>query len=84
MNKKEFIKVLNENAGFKEEYCITIVNILENNIFIGKNNKEKILNRLEDELNIKKEDANIIYNTSMEIIKDGLKDKIKHPFKSQD
>ena len=52
--------------------------------FVGKKNKDKIINKFCEVLNINEEKAEDIYNKVMEIISTGIKDKILHPFKSQD
>ena len=51
---------------------------------MGKKNKEKIISTLQEKLDITGEDANNIYNTSLDIINTNLKEKIKHPFKDLD
>lgn len=84
MNKKEFIEVLQDRTKLSIKECETINNILESNFIFSKKNKDKILSDLQIELNIEKEKAENIYETSMDIISSALKDKLKHPFKSQD
>lgn len=84
MNKKEFIEVLQDRTKLSIKECETINNILESNFIFGKKNKDKIVSDLQIELNIEKEKAENIYETSMDIISSTLKDKLKHPFKSQD
>ena len=81
MNKENFIKTLKEKLNIDENKENIINNIFENNNIIGKNNKEKIIN---GQLNIDNEEANKIYETAMSIITTAIKNKIKHPFKSQD
>lgn len=84
MNKTEFINTLKNKADLTENESIIVNDILENHFLIGKNNKEKIIDDLINKLNINEIKANEIYNTSMTIIKEELKYKLKHPFKSQD
>lgn len=84
MNKKEFIEVLQDRTKLSIKECETINNILESNFIFSKKNKDKIVSDLQIELNIEKEKAENIYETSMDIISSALKDKLKHPFKSQD
>lgn len=84
MNKENFIKTLKEKLNIDDNKANIINNIFENNNIIGKNNKEKIINDLIGQLNIDNEEANKIYEKAMDIIKDAIKNKIKHPFKSQD
>ena len=58
--------------------------ILENNFLLGNKNKQNIINELINKLSINEEKAEEIYNISMNIISLSLKEKLKHPFKSQD
>ena len=82
MNKKEFIKALQEKTNYSEYKCIIINNVLENNSFVGKKNSDKIINDLMINSFTEREACNI-YNIAKKIIFKELKNKIKHPFKSQ-
>lgn len=84
MNKKIFIEELSKKLNYEEEKCIVINDILENNFFISKSAKDKIVNELEEKLNISFEEASNIYEVATSIIKEEVKEKIKHPFKNQD
>ncbi|MBR1680045.1 MAG: hypothetical protein IJ743_04910 [Bacilli bacterium] len=84
MNKEGFIKELASKTGLNEELCNKINEILESTFLIGKNNKDKILNDICSKLNIPQEKADEIYNAAMGILGNGILDKLKHPFKSQD
>ena len=84
MNKKEFINKLKNELDLDLEKCIIINNILEDTFLIGKKNKEIMIDRFVNELNISIDDANNIYEKVMDIIKNAIKNKIKHPFKSND
>ena len=84
MNKEGFIKELAKLTNLSEEKCITINNILENTFLIGKNNKEKMINKFEEKLEITKEEAESIYEKAMSILATSLKDKLKHPFGSNE
>lgn len=84
MNKKEFIKKLVKTLNYEENKCIIINDCLEENFFISKKNKDKIINELEIKLDIHYEEALNIYNTAVKIINDEIKCKLKHPFKNQD
>lgn len=83
MNKTEFIQKLSENLSYSKEKCTTINNILENNFFISKKNKDKIVSEFIQELNVDEREANNIYNTATKIINDEIKNKLKHPFRSK-
>lgn len=84
MNKEEFIKELENVTGLDNNKCTIINSILENHFIIGKNNKEKIINDIMLQLQMTNENAEEIYESAMSIIGTGIKDKLKHPFKSQD
>lgn len=80
MNKKAFIEELVLRLGYTKEECIIIDNVLEKNFFISKKSKNKITEELVSELSITGYEAEKIYNKAIEIIKEELGRKIKHPF----
>ena len=84
MNKHEFINKLSKELNYTEEKCIIINDVLENNFFISKKNKDKIISELVLKLEVSLEDANKIYETCVKIITEQIKNKLKHPFKSKD
>lgn len=84
MNKEDFIKKLSEITKLDSEKCEKVNEIIESTFLIGKKNKEIIIEMIIDKIGIKKIEAENIYEKSMSIIKDALKDKLKHPFRSLD
>lgn len=80
MNKSELIKALSSKIGYSVEDTTRINDVLEENFIIGKKNKEKIISRLMEVIKIDEVEANRIYNSFAELLKDGLVDKLKHPF----
>lgn len=84
MNKNEFIKELKKDTGYDEEKCILINNVMEDNFIFGRKNKDKIIKDLQDKANLSEDDAENLYDISMKIITGEIKNKLKHPFKSQD
>jgi hypothetical protein len=84
MNKSDVIKELSKRTGYSEEKCITINSIVEDIFIVGKKNKEKMIDEIKEKLDVDKQKANNIYETFMDIIGTGIKDKLKHPFKSND
>ncbi|MGM9875091.1 MAG: hypothetical protein ACI32H_04125 [Bacilli bacterium] len=80
MNKKEFIKTLSNQANISEKNSILVNDILENNFFISKKNKDKIICEIVIQLNISIDEATNIYNVSKNIISNQIKEKIKYPF----
>jgi len=83
MNKEKFTKKLNEVTNYDLEKCKKVNDILESHFIIGKNQKEKILNDFSSELNISKDEADVLYNQCVKILGMELKNKLKHPFKSK-
>jgi len=82
MNKSKFIKRLKEETDYSEDRCVLVNDILENNFIIGRKNKQKIINDLILK-NFTEDEAENIYDISINIIMSEIKNKIKHPFKSK-
>lgn len=81
MNKQGFIEELVKQTGYNKEKCIIINDSLEDNFLFGENNKVKTINALMNNLKVDEEEANRIYDITRSIIKNAIKNKIKHPFK---
>ena len=84
MNKEKFIQTLKETLNIDEAKAKIINNIIESNNIFGKKNKDIIINDFMEQLKIDNEKANEIYEKSLNIITNAIKNKIKHPFKSID
>lgn len=84
MNKTIFIKELSKQTGYDEEKCTLINNIIENYFILGRKNKEKIIKDLQIKANLNEDDSENAYDISIKIITGEIKNKLKHPFKSQD
>ena len=84
MNKHGFIEELMNQTGYTKDKCIIISDSLEDNFLFGKNNRLKTINALMINLNCDEEEANRIYEITMTIIKDAIKNRLKHPFKNMD
>lgn len=84
VNKTEFIEELQNRLNYDEEKCTIINDILEDNFLIGKKNKEKMINEFVTKLGVTEIEANKIYETAMNILSKGIRDKLKHPFRSRD
>ena len=82
MNKSKLIKRLKEETDYSEDRCVLVNDILENNFIIGRKNKQKIINDLILK-NFTEDEAENIYDISINIIMSEIKNKIKHPFKSK-
>ncbi len=72
MNKNSYIKKISEHLCCDIEYAIKIVNILDDNFFISKRSKDKIIKELSS-LNIEEKSAILIYEEAIIIIKEELK-----------
>ena len=81
MNKEMFIKELEKVTEFSEEKCRAINSIIEDTVIVGKTNKEKMINKFEEQLEMTKEEAEKLYEKAMSIITKAIKDKLKNPFK---
>ena len=84
MNKQFFEKELMNKVGISSKDAKLVNDVLEENSIIGKKSKENIINELVNLLEVDEDRANEIYNAAMDVIKDGVKKKLKHPFKSLD
>lgn len=83
MNKKGFIEKLSKTTNYDISTCERINSILEDNGFIGKNNKAKLVKDLTEKLNFTEEEAENIYEKCMSIIQTAIKEKLRHPFRTQ-
>ena len=84
MNKQKFIEELSKKLNYSEDKCIIVNDILESNFVISKKSKDVIINELISKLQIASDEANNIYDVSVNLIKEEVKDKLKHPFQNQD
>lgn len=84
MNKKEFINNLMIELGYNEEKSTIINDVLENNFFLSKSKKDAIVEELQHRLEVDYQEALNVYNTAISIIKDKIKDQLKHPFKGKE
>ncbi len=83
MNKNEFLSELAKQLSYSKEKCLMINDILESNFFISKKNKDKIIDEFMQKLKVSNEEALKIYDIAVKIIKDEVKNKLKHPFQNQ-
>lgn len=83
MNKKVFIKELSKQTRYDEEKCILINSIVENHFIFGKKNKNKMIQDLKIKANLSENDAENTYDILIKILTEEIKNKLKHPFKSQ-
>ena len=84
MNKSGFIKQISKELNVDETKARQIADLLEENFLIGKKNKENTIQLFVDNLKVTEEEANEIYNKCIDVIKDNLVQKVKHPFKDLD
>lgn len=84
MNKTEFICELSKATTCTQEECAIINDVLESHFILSKKKKAEIIADLMNRLDCDENKADEIYNASMQIITGNVKDKLKHPFRSQD
>ena len=84
MNKRGFIEKIKEEANVSIETATMINDCMEEHFIIGKNTKEKTINDMMERMNISYDEADNYYNIASSIISKAIKNKIRHPFKSQD
>lgn len=82
MNKIALINTLKEKGNLSIEEATIAANAFENNFFISKKEEPKIIEELKLGLNCDDNLAKKIYDITIEIIKDEIKCKIKHPFRA--
>ena len=80
MNKKEFIETLKENTSYTERECSLINEIIESHFFPTK--KDEVMKEWMKELNIEKGEAEKLWQIVSSILKNEIKNKLKHPFGS--
>jgi len=81
MNKKKFIETLKDSTSYTEKECSLINEILERHFFPTK--KDEVLKEWMKELNIEKDEAEKLWQIVSSILKSEIKNKLKHPFGSQ-
>lgn len=83
MNKAGFIKELSKQTGYDEEKCILINDIIEDYFIFNKKSRKKIIQELQVKANLSEDDSENLYDICIKIITGEIKNKLKHPFKSQ-
>ena len=84
MRKLQFIEALKEQANITTEEATAVNDIMENHSLIGKKSKEAAVQEIASALNVDENRADEISNISYDILAKALKDKLLHPFGSQD
>ena len=82
MNKTGFIKEIKKQTNLSENESILLNDILEENGIFGRKNKNNIVIKIQEKLNVSEEKATEIYEIVSSIAFKAIKDKIRHPFKS--
>ena len=81
MNRLDFKNTLKDKLNMDDNKVESILEILDDNFFIGKNSKEKIVTEFVEKVGVDRIQAEKIYEDIMSTIAVNLKNKIKHPFK---
>lgn len=84
MNKNKFINELSKQTGYSIDKCFFINNVLENYFIFSKKNRDKIIQDLKVKIGLNEDDAENVYDIAMKIIREEIKNKIKHPFTNKD
>lgn len=84
MNKTEFIKELEKLTGCTSEECAVVNEIMESHFVLSSKKKNEIVEDIMNRLSFSDEKASDVYEKAMQLIKNTAKDKLKHPFRSQD
>lgn len=84
MNKTEFIAELSALTNCTIEEATVVNEILEAHFILSKKAKAPVIADISARLGFDEARAEAIYEQSMAIIKSEKKDKMKHPFRSQD
>jgi len=82
MDKTKFIDELAKRTGISIDKCEEINKILENTFLLGS--KDKIIEKIKTKLNLSDEIVNKVYDTAMDILGNGIMNKLKNPFKDLD
>ena len=84
MNKTEFIKELEKLTSCTSEECAVVNEIMESHFVFSSKKKNEIVTDIMNRLSFSEEKSSDVYEKAMQLIKDTAKDKLKHPFRSQD
>ena len=84
MNKMSFTKKISEELNVDLDYAKRIIKSFDEYPMVGRENKNKIIASLIEELNISEDEADNIYNVVSAIAAKAVKDKLLHPFKKED
>lgn len=75
MNEEKFVEKLSKQASLTKEEAILVNDIFENNFFISKKYKDKIISEIVLSLNININEATNIYEIAKGIISSEIKNK---------
>lgn len=81
MNKEEVLNTLAKKLNISLDETKKINKIFENNFILDTKSKDKIITELESKLHISKDKAEKIYETFMDVLDSGVKNKILNPLK---
>ena len=84
MNKHGFVQEISKQTNRDIRESIIIADCFDNHFIIGKKNKEKTILDIQNKLEIDYEEASEVYNIVSNIIATAIKNKLKHPFRSNE
>ena len=80
MNRTGFIQELSKRLDYSLEFCTRIMDILDEHFFFRSKNRDLIVAEFIQKLDICEEEAIRVYDMAILIVKEEIKDKLKHPF----
>lgn len=84
MNKKELSEALSKKIDLNKKECLIVFEIMEKYPLIGEKARLMTIDNLISKLDIDKDKAITVYDAARELIKQGIKDSLRHPFRSKD
>lgn len=84
MNKTEFIAELSALTNCTVEEATVVNEVFESHFILSKKAKDPVIAEICARLGFDEARAEAVYEQGMAIIKSEKKDKMKHPFRSQD
>ena len=82
MNKHGFVQEISKQTNRDIKDSIIIADCFDNHFIVGKKNKEKTVLDIAEKLEIDYDEANDVYDKVSKIIATAIKNKLRHPFRS--
>ena len=79
-----FIEAISKKTNLTKGEATIVNSVLEDNFFLSKKSKDKIVASIQNDINVSYDRALEIYEICIDIVKENIKFKLKHPFKNLD